>query len=380
MDIIELFIEDGDDPIGIEAISVVESPAIEEDFIALKDHQVKFAEIDAEKKILLGAALIPNKPIYRKNGEDEYYIYFSKKTVRKASELFFINGNQNNSTLEHEIPLTGLSAVESWIIEDEVQDKSRKYGLSLPVGTWMVSMKVNNDEIWNDYVKTGKVKGFSIEGYFADKLERPKDKVKDDLSKKDKTSLESKVIDGRMAYDTKEEAIAVSEEMGCGGYHTHNLDGQEWFMPCESHNLKAPCYDGYEMIGTKMKNGKKVPNCVPIKQSKMSKEEKAKEVIDELKQLFTTQKVKLSIIQEALQNADRLDDISREILLMKKDVLSTIKRIESDMTDGRERYQSLRSDQRQIKQMSKDLGIDIPKLKIVEKSLQAWEQAVKFKI
>ena len=182
MDIIELFIEDGDDPIGIEAISVVESPAIEEDFIALKDHQVKFAEIDAEKKILLGAALIPNKPIYRKNGEDEYYIYFSKKTVRKASELFFINGNQNNSTLEHEIPLTGLSAVESWIIEDEVQDKSRKYGLSLPVGTWMVSMKVNNDEIWNDFVLTGKVKGFSIEGYFADKLERPKDKVKDDLS------------------------------------------------------------------------------------------------------------------------------------------------------------------------------------------------------
>jgi hypothetical protein len=287
MDIIELFIEDGDDPIGIEAISVVESPAIEEDFIALKDHQVKFAEVDAKKKILLGAALIPNKPIYRKNGEDEYYIYFSKKTVRKASELFFINGNQNNSTLEHEIPLTGLSAVESWIIEDEVQDKSRKYGLSLPVGTWMVSMKVNNDEIWNDYVKTGKVKGFSIEGYFADKLERPKDKVKDDLSKKDKTSLESKVIDGRMAYDTKEEAIAVSEEMGCGGYHTHNLDGQEWFMPCESHNLKAPCYDGYEMIGTKMKNGKKVPNCVPIKQSKMSKEEKAQDVINELKNLLS---------------------------------------------------------------------------------------------
>jgi len=182
MDIIELFIEEGDDPIAVEAISVVESPAIEEDFIALKDHQVKFAEVDAEKKILLGAALIPNKPIYRKNGEDEYYIYFSKKTVRKASELFFINGNQNNSTLEHQVPLTGLSAVESWIIEDEVQDKSRKYGLSLPVGTWMVSMKVNNDEIWNDYVKTGKVKGFSIEGYFADKLERPKDKVKDDLA------------------------------------------------------------------------------------------------------------------------------------------------------------------------------------------------------
>jgi hypothetical protein len=64
-----------------------------------------------------------------------------------------------------------LSIVESWIVEDSEMDKSKKYGLNVPVGTWMVSMKVNNEQIWNDFVKTGKVKGFSIEGYFADKLE-----------------------------------------------------------------------------------------------------------------------------------------------------------------------------------------------------------------
>ena len=117
----------------------------------------------------MGAALIPNKPIYRKDGDDEYYIYFSKDTVRKASELFFMSGNQNKATLEHQVDIEGLTAVESWIIEGE-QDKSRLYGMDLPVGTWMVSMKVNNDEIWNDWVKTGKVKGFSIEGYFMDKV------------------------------------------------------------------------------------------------------------------------------------------------------------------------------------------------------------------
>lgn len=120
----------------------------------------------------MGAALIPNKPIYRKNEDNEYYIYFSKATVRKASELFFIRGNQNNSTLEHQMPLTGLTAVESWIVEDE-KDKTRFYDLDVPIGTWMLSMKVHNDDVWNDYVKSGKVKGFSIEGYFADKLERP---------------------------------------------------------------------------------------------------------------------------------------------------------------------------------------------------------------
>lgn len=172
MDIVELFIDEEDEVSGIEAVSIVESPAIESDFIALKNQEFKFAEVNKEKRILMGAALIPNKPIYRKNEDNEYYIYFSKDTVRKASELFFIRGNQNNSTLEHQMPLTGLTAVESWIVEDE-KDKTRFYDLDVPIGTWMLSMKVHNDEVWNDYVKSGKVKGFSIEGYFADKLERP---------------------------------------------------------------------------------------------------------------------------------------------------------------------------------------------------------------
>jgi hypothetical protein len=90
----------------------------------------------------MGALLIPNKPIYRKNGKDEYYIYFSNSTVLKASQLFLQRGNQNNSTLEHKDVLDGLSLVESWIIEDEVHDKSRKYDMELPVGTWMGSVKV----------------------------------------------------------------------------------------------------------------------------------------------------------------------------------------------------------------------------------------------
>ena len=183
MRIVELILDE-EQEIGIEAISVVENPAIEEDFIALKSQEFKLAEVDKEKRILMGPLLIPNKPIYRRNGEDEYYIYFSKDTVLKASQLYLMQGKQNNSTLEHQYELKGLSLVESWIVEDKVHDKSVKYNMDLPLGTWVGAVKVNNEKVWQEFVKSGKVKGFSIEGYFADKMERPKDKtIKDELSK-----------------------------------------------------------------------------------------------------------------------------------------------------------------------------------------------------
>ena len=184
MRIVELILDE-DQEIGVEAISVVENPAIEEDFIALKSQEFKLAEVDKERRILMGALLIPNKPIYRKNGEDEYYIYFSKDTVLKASQMYLMQGNQNNATMEHQYALSGLSLVESWLVEDKVHDKSVKYGMDLPLGSWVGSVKVNNDKIWNEFVKTGKVKGFSIEGFFADRMERPKEEIKEDLSKED---------------------------------------------------------------------------------------------------------------------------------------------------------------------------------------------------
>jgi hypothetical protein len=174
MEIIELVIQnDGD---GIEAISVVDKPAIESDFIALSKHlEIELKEVDAEKRILMGAALIPNKHIYRKDKDKEFYIFFSEQTVRQASELFFINGNQSNATIQHAKDVNGMTAVESWIVEDTEKDKSKLYGFDVPVGTWMLSMKVNNAKVW-DEVKKGNVKGFSIEGNFADKLQMSKDK------------------------------------------------------------------------------------------------------------------------------------------------------------------------------------------------------------
>tara|TARA_R110001583_G_scaffold77387_1_gene210761 strand:+ start:207 stop:809 length:603 start_codon:yes stop_codon:yes gene_type:complete len=184
MNIIELIIDENEELSGIEAVSVVENPAIDEFFVALKkdDNLIRLAEVDTEKKLLMGAALIPNKPIYRSNGESEFYIYFSKETVIKASQMFLKKGNQNNSTLEHQKNmLKDMSVVESWIVEDPDVDKSKLYNLKMPVGTWMITMSVQNEDIW-DKVRKNLVRGFSIEGYFADKLQRPQDKQKEKLN------------------------------------------------------------------------------------------------------------------------------------------------------------------------------------------------------
>ncbi len=174
MNLIELIIDDKDELSGVDAISVVETPAIESNFVALKSEEIKLAEVSNEKRILMGAVLIPEKPIYRRNGEDEYYIYFSKDTVYKANKLFMENKNQQNWTLEHGKQIEGLTIIENWIVEDKQKDKSAIYNFNVPVGTWMANVYVKDDNIWNDYVKTGKVKGFSLEGYFADKLEEKK--------------------------------------------------------------------------------------------------------------------------------------------------------------------------------------------------------------
>tara|TARA_R100000231_G_scaffold51103_1_gene43213 strand:- start:537 stop:1544 length:1008 start_codon:yes stop_codon:yes gene_type:complete len=335
MDIVELFIDEEDEVSGIEAVSIVENPAIEEDFIALKNHEVKFAEVNKEKRILMGAALIPNKPIYRKTEDKEYYIYFSRDTVRKASELFFIRGNYDKSTLEHGMPLNGLVAVESWLVEDSKKDKSAAYGMDMPIGTWMLSMKVLNDDVWNDYVKTGKVKGFSIEGYFADRAERPNEpnelaKIEEaeaealitelkqiltgeelesyadypdavsnnakrgiELNEKVNNKCATQVGKVRATQLAKKEPITVetikrmfsylsrageyydeSDNEACGTISYLLWGGKAGLRWAGSKlkeldlleaSLKKPCEAGYEMIGFKMKNGRRVPNCVPIK-------------------------------------------------------------------------------------------------------------------
>lgn len=165
-------IELDDENLGVFAISIVDVPAIQENFVSLSGKQNKFtlAEVDKEKNLLIGPALIPNKQILRTDdkGED-YYIYFPPNVIEKAAFKFMKNSMHHNHTIMHDKKLEGLAVVETWLIEDTERDKSAAYGFKLPKGTWMVSIHVDNPDVWEKQVKSGKVKGFSIEAYFSEK-------------------------------------------------------------------------------------------------------------------------------------------------------------------------------------------------------------------
>ncbi len=172
--ITELVIDEENEALAIDAISLVTSPAIEVDFVFFgkEKNNLTFAKVDEEKRELIAPALIPNKQIYRydANTDSEYYVYFSKDTVKKAAYSYLKHNNHHKATYQHEQRVAGVLTVESWIKEGD-QDKSKLYGFDLSNGTWFVKMKIENSDLWNK-IKEGELKGLSIEGYFVDKLEK----------------------------------------------------------------------------------------------------------------------------------------------------------------------------------------------------------------
>ena len=168
--IYELVIED-ENIDGIHAISLVEEPAIESNFVFFDKEKVQFAALNDEKRLVMGPILIPDKQILRVDGEGKpYHVFFKPETIKKLSEMYLKNKYMDKSTLEHDKKINGVTLVESWIKESLTKDKSALYNLNVPVNTWMGTFKIDNDEIWNDYIKTGEVKGFSIEGLFGHNL------------------------------------------------------------------------------------------------------------------------------------------------------------------------------------------------------------------
>lgn len=172
--IIELVISDESEELTIDAISLVTSPAIQQDFVFFgKDkNNLTLAKIDEEKRMLVSPALIPNKQIFRydPNTDSNYYVFFSKSTIAQAAALYLKHNNHHKATYQHEDRVSGVLTIESWIKEGE-QDKSKLYGFDLPDGTWFVKMKIENDEMWSK-IKDGELKGLSIEGYFINKMEK----------------------------------------------------------------------------------------------------------------------------------------------------------------------------------------------------------------
>lgn len=202
--IIELLVDEQEDT-GVDIISFVENPAIEIDFMYFNDKSkdYKFKTTSTEKRLVTGPAMLPDEKIIRQDAVGEpYFVFFSKETVEKAQELYFKNANQSTANFEHEESIAGVTVVESWIVVDPSNDKSNALGFSdLPEGTWMVTYKVDDDEIW-ERIKAGEVLGFSVEGAFEQQIAKMK-KVEiiiptedemmqeiEDLLKSDKTETE----------------------------------------------------------------------------------------------------------------------------------------------------------------------------------------------
>lgn len=147
------------------AVSVVDKPAVESDFQFFSEQRMeKFVGVEGERRMIYGCALRPDFPIYRNNGDEEYYLEFDKDAIDKISKNYFKMGFQANWTEAHKDEVEGLTVTESWIKEDMYQDKSVVLGLdpSLPVGSWFIGCHCENDAVW-EKVKQGTYHGFSVE-------------------------------------------------------------------------------------------------------------------------------------------------------------------------------------------------------------------------
>jgi hypothetical protein len=208
------------------------------------------AKIDEDKQILVGPALIPNKKIPRVDGEtnEEYLVYFKEETISKAQELFMKTLRNNNATYEHKMEIGGVSVIESWIKESK-HDKSEEFGFSeLPIGTWFIKMKVDNQDVW-EQVKQGNIKGFSIEGYFVDSvvnMQKEECENCDEMEVMD--DIKSVLMNAELKPDLTLDGVPVYRDIekaelfgqlfyDCIGAHPHEIDGQTFYMACKDHTM-----------------------------------------------------------------------------------------------------------------------------------------------
>ena len=159
---------------GVEALSWVESTIKKYDEMSAFSSQEKeptFSVFNAEQRLVIGPAMIPDKMIIRRNeitGEI-YYVYFTAETIKKLQQKFMQEKLLDKANIEHGRKfLDGVDVVESWIVEDPKLDKQQVFGMDYPKGTWNIIMKVNDESTW-EKVKDGQLKGFSVQGYFLEK-------------------------------------------------------------------------------------------------------------------------------------------------------------------------------------------------------------------
>jgi hypothetical protein len=227
-------IVDENDNTGISLISLVEDPAIVMKGMLFSEEKstMAFKEVDDEKQEIVGPALIPNMKIYREDEKyGQYYVVFTKETIEKMVEKFNKYGSNRRINIDHSNEMVDAFIMEDWIVEDQVYDKSRKYGFEVPVGTYMIKVKIENKDFWLNEVKENGKFGFSIEGLLGQQLvslAKQEEMSIDDLTEDDlleifelktwRNTADSSNVD-KMKYndETKELVIKFND----GSYYTY---------------------------------------------------------------------------------------------------------------------------------------------------------------
>lgn len=223
----EIVIDEFDET-GISLISLVEDPAIMVKGMAFNNNSMmSFKQVDDDKQIIIGPALIPDMKIYREDDKfGQYYVTFSKETIAKMVEKFNKYGSNRKINIDHSNMMVDAFIIEDWLTEDLVYDKSRKYGIEVPVGTYMIMVKIEDKEFWQNEVKDNGKFGFSIEGMLGQQLvSLSKEATIDDLTEEDLFQIFSELFIAdssnvdRVKYFEEDRRLVV--KFNDGSYYTY---------------------------------------------------------------------------------------------------------------------------------------------------------------
>lgn len=289
----------------VYAISLVDEPAIESNFLFLSKEKEQriFLEKD-EKHLVIGPVLIPDKPIYRNNGTEEYYIEFSKETIEKLAYEYLMNGRMYSVTTQHQDIADDICLVESWIKTSQ-NDKSVDYGMDLPIGTWLCSMKVENEEVWQR-VKSGELKGFSIESFVnLDEIKLSKQ----DINMTEQVNLET--VEITESFWSKLKSI-IAEALG---KEESAPEVEEAVEEVKSEVIEEPTEEVVEEMA------EETPIEEPAQEEEIAAEEIVAEVIDIVEDPQTTEEEKENELQAVVDElTEKLKQKDEEIAEMQKQI------------------------------------------------------------
>lgn len=287
----------------VYAISLVDEPAIESDFVYLSAQKQEQIFLEKEDKhLIIGAVLIPDKPIYRNNGKEEFYIQFSKETIEHLAYEYLMNGRMYSVTTDHKDVADDICLVESWIKTSE-NDKSKDYGMNVPDGTWLVSMKVENKEVW-ERVKAGELRGFSIESFVN------LDEIKLQKQDTNMTDVKLETVEITESFWSKLKSI-IAEALG---KEESAPEVEEAVEEVKSEVIEEPIEVVEEMA-------EETPIEEPVVEEEIAAEEIVAEVIDIVEDPQTTEEEKENELQAVVDDlTEKLKQKDAEIAEMQKQI------------------------------------------------------------